>query len=137
MKITGGCLCGAIRFETGASPLASRICWCRVCQYIGAGSGSVNAVFPRDAVRIGGTPREYVSIAASGNRMHRQFCGECGTPLFNHADERAHLLVVRVGTFDDPEWVRPQATIWTDSAPTWSCLDPELPRVPRQPPPLD
>lgn len=136
MRITGGCLCGAIRYETDAAPLATRFCWCRVCQYIGGGSGTVNAVFPRDAVHITGTPREYVSMADSGNRMHRQFCGACGTPLFNHAEERPQLLVVRVGTFDDPEQVRPQVTIWTDSAPTWCRLDPDVPQVPRQPPPL-
>ena len=50
MAITGGCLCGAVRFEIEAdAPLGVRQCWCRVCQYLGAGSGTVNAIFRKDA----------------------------------------------------------------------------------------
>ena len=49
MAFAGGCLCGAVRFEIRTdAPLAVRQCWCRVCQYVGAGSGTVNAMFPKD-----------------------------------------------------------------------------------------
>jgi hypothetical protein len=42
MTITGGCRCGAVRYTIEAEPLFARHCWCRDCQYIGAGPGTVN-----------------------------------------------------------------------------------------------
>jgi hypothetical protein len=68
--------------------------------------------------------------------MHRQFCKTCGTPLFSAAESRPHLVFVRVGSFDDPEQAQPAVTIWTKSAPSWACIDAELPVSEGQPPPL-
>ena len=135
MEITGGCLCRAVRYRASAAPILTRVCWCRVCQYIGAGSGSVNVCFPSTALTSEGKLEDYVLTADSGNRMHRRFCPRCGTHVFTAAEERPHLLFVRAGTLDDPEIARPAMTIWTDSAPSWACFDERLPKVPRQPPP--
>ena len=55
MTITGRCLCGAIRWEARRSPVVTRVCWCRECQYIGAGSGTVNACFRTAAFTVTGT----------------------------------------------------------------------------------
>jgi hypothetical protein len=133
--ITGGCLCGAVRFRATEGPIAARICWCRVCQKIGAGGATVGAAFKTASLTVEGTLKDYESTADSGNRMHRRFCPTCGTHLFSEAESRPHLVFVRVGALDDPELVRPSATIWTNSAPSWACIDPNLPRVPGQPPP--
>jgi hypothetical protein len=46
MTITGGCRCGAVRYKIDADRITARHCWCRDCQYIGAGSGTVNVFFP-------------------------------------------------------------------------------------------
>jgi hypothetical protein len=133
--IHGGCLCGAVRYTVRAAPIVTRVCWCRLCQYLGAGGGTVNVCFPSDAISIEGTLADYQSAADSGNRMHRRFCPVCGTPLFSEAESRPHLIFVRAGTLDDPELARPAATIWADRAPTWACIDGRLPRVAGQPPP--
>jgi hypothetical protein len=81
MTITGGCRCGAVRYKIDADRITARHCWCRDCQYIGAGSGTVNVFFPSDAVKVEGALSNYTSRAASGNLMHRQFCPTCGTCL--------------------------------------------------------
>lgn len=134
--MSGGCLCGAVRYKITAAPIVTRACWCRLCQFIGAGSNTVNVCFPSDAIEIAGELRDFASIADSGNRMHRRFCPVCGVHLFSEAEERPHLIFVRAGTLDDRELVRPAATIWTAEAPSWACIDDRIPRLERQPPPI-
>jgi hypothetical protein len=129
MAISGGCLCGAVRFSIEAdAPLGVRQCWCRVCQYLGAGSGTVNAVFPKEAVTVSGPLTDYVRTADSGSVMHRRFCARCGTPVFSEAEPRPNQIIVRVGTLDEPDRARPAAIIWTKSAPKWASFDPDLPQ---------
>ena len=135
MTVTGRCLCGAVRWQSAEAPITTRVCWCRDCQYLGAGSGTVGACFRTATFTVAGTTSDYSSVADSGNRMHRRFCPRCGTPLFSEAEARPHLIFVRVGTFDDPELGKPATSIWTSSAPTWACIDAAAPRVERQPPP--
>lgn len=135
MESTGGCLCGAVRYRATAQPIVTRVCWCRVCQYVGAGSGTVNVCFPSAAVSTEGVLQDYELTADSGNRMHRRFCPTCGTHVFTASEARPHLVFVRVGTLDDPEIAQPAMTIWTESAPSWACFDERLPKVARQPPP--
>lgn len=135
MPVTGGCLCGAVRYRIDAEPIAARQCWCRLCQYLGAGSSTVNIIFPSDKVEITGALTEYESIADSGVPMKRGFCPKCGTPVTTLAETRPHLTVLRIGTLDDPELMPPQMTIWTAAAPKWACIDPALPTQEGQPPP--
>lgn len=135
MKITGGCLCKSVRYIVTAAPVLTRVCWCRLCQYLGAGSATVNVGFPTSAMTIEGELRDYPSTADSGNRMHRRFCPTCGTQMFSEAESRPHLIFVRAGTLDDPEIARPAMTIWTSQAPSWACIDPALPTFDVQPPP--
>ena len=135
MDITGGCLCKAVRYRISAPPIVTRACWCRVCQYLGAGSGTVNVCFSTAATTIEGELADYRSVADSGNVMHRRFCSTCGTSMFSEAEARPHLIFVRAGTLDDPEIAKPAMTIWTSEAPAWACMDPALPKVERQPPP--
>lgn len=135
MEITGGCLCRAVRYSISAAPIVTRVCWCRVCQYIGAGSGTVNVCFPSAALSLSGELRDFPLIADSGSPMHRRFCPNCGTHLFSAAETRPHLIFVRAGSLDDPELAPPAMTIWTAAAPSWACFNERLPRVERQPPP--
>ena len=136
MTTTGRCLCGSVRWTSAEPPLITRVCWCRDCQYLGAGHGTVNACFRTAHFSTSGETTAFLSVADSGNRMHRRFCRTCGTPLYSEAESRPHLVFVRVGTFDDPGSVRPALTMWTASAPSWACFDPALPTLDGQPPPI-
>src|SRR5215216_2799678 len=77
----GGCLCGAVRYRTEAEPIVTRLCWCRVCQYIAAGNAAVGVCFPTAGFAVTGETRDFVSVADSGNRMHRRFCPSVGDDL--------------------------------------------------------
>ena len=86
-----------------------------------------------------GVEIDYVSIADSGNTMHRRFCPACGTQMFSESEARPHLIIIRAGTLDDREIAKAGATIWTRSAPSWGYVDPDLPHFEGQapaPPPV-
>lgn len=132
MAITGGCLCGAVRYRIEAEPRATRACWCRTCQYLGAGNATVNVFFASDAIAVEGETRTYASPAASGNMVEHTFCPKCGTPVFTQSEARRQVKGVRAGTLDDPELGRPQKVLWVSEAPSWAPFDPAVPRDERQ-----
>lgn len=134
--IKGRCLCGDVTFHTDAVPIVTSACWCRVCQYLGAGSGTVNVAIPRDGLVVTGKLSNYASVADSGSHMNRSFCPRCGTPMFSEAEERPNLVFIRVGTLCDPSLMQPSKTIWAGAAPRWACLDPNLAIVAGQAPPV-
>lgn len=131
----GGCLCGQVRFRVSADPVGVRACWCRVCQALGGGSATINAIFPSDAITVEGETTDFQSTADSGERMHRKFCPACGTPVFSEAESRPHVTIIRVGALDEPGRFAPGGIIWAASAPPWAYLDPNLPKIDGQPAP--
>ena len=134
--ITGGCLCGAVRFEFTTPPVMARGCWCRVCQYLSSGNASINVIVRTEGFQVTGELGEYRSIADSGNKMRRRFCAKCGTSMFSESDARPGLMVIRAGALDDPELGRPIGYIWTASAPSWAEIDQGLANCEGQPPPV-
>lgn len=133
LPVTGGCMCGAVRFSIAAAPIAQRICWCRSCQYHGAGNATVSAIFPFDALTVTGEVRDYEMVADSGNVMRRGFCPRCGTPLFNRGSRRPEIFVVRVGALDHPERFPPKSQIWASRRPAWVKDLLHIPEVAGQP----
>lgn len=128
----GQCLCGDVQYRISGEPVITRICWCRDCQHL-AGNGTVNVIVPAAALQITGETHAFTSAADSGNQIRRRFCPRCGSHLFSDSTARAHLVVVRAGTLDDPSSVTPAVNIWAGSAPAWACLDPTMERVEGQP----
>ena len=128
MLITGGCLCGAVRFTVDRKPVLARACWSRDCQYLSSGNASVNVIVAADGLTVSGSMGAYVSRADSGNMVRRRFCGACGTPLFSEVVGEPAYVAVRVGALDDREIGRPESLIWAASAPGWACFDPAVPR---------
>src|SRR5260221_7885999 len=99
MLITGGCLCKAVRYEVTAAPIVTRVCWCRLCQYLGSGSGTVNTCFPKQAVTVQGDLADFQSIADSGNKMHRRVSYVLGARTFCQTPRLPPLLFIPVRTF--------------------------------------
>lgn len=122
---TGGCLCGAVRYESGGEPVFSLQCHCRDCQRA-SGAAHVSAVrMPSAGFRITkGAPKTYVAKSDAGNDISRVFCGDCGTPLYVQVSTRPDIVGLRVTTFDDPSWFKPDANIFTKSAQPWDHFDP-------------
>ena len=133
-SISGGCLCGAVRYSATEKPIVTRACWCQLCQTLAAGNATINLAFPRNSVTITGALTDFTGTAESGNQMHRRFCPTCGVHLFSEAEERPAILVVRAGTLDDATQVKIDGIIWTSEAPDWAHLNPDLPHFEKQPP---
>src|SRR5690349_19372611 len=84
-RATGGCLCGAVRFEVDGDPLFSSNCHCRECQRA-SGSGYMPLMgYPTSAVRVTGDVRYFERMADSGTSETEGFCPVCGARLFAHA----------------------------------------------------
>jgi hypothetical protein len=134
MKRTGGCFCGAVRYEITGKPKLAVSCHCRDCQYASGGAPAHALILLREHVRITkGAPKEHWSLSAKGNRIARLFCEHCGTPLFARNEAHPEFLPVKIGSLDDPAAFRPQANIWVCSAQPWHDLDPAIPRFDRDP----
>ena len=133
--LTGGCLCGAIRYPIAAPVTELRACHCTDCQKTSGTAGSVNAVVPTDAFRITqGTPKRYAAKAASGRTLYRFFCGDCGSPIHSQREvNTANVVAVRAGTLDRSDDLRITAHIWTKTAKPWAHIEPGTQQTPGQP----
>jgi hypothetical protein len=134
MAITGGCMCGAIRYEVTGEPITGFVCHCRACQYASGGAGAnVMIVSRADSAILHGQPRTYWSRSDSGAQIGRQFCEECGTPLFSDLEAQPDLVIIKVGSLDDPTVFKPSANLWASAAQPWHKLDEEIPSFPQGP----
>lgn len=132
-SLTGGCLCGAVRYETTAEPVVSGICHCRDCQKTtGSGSMAVLAV-PRADLRATGELRYFDTQAESGATSSRGFCPVCGSTVLSSTTSFPELIVIAAGTLDEVERFAPAMHIFTRSAAPWDAMDPRLPSFPMLP----
>lgn len=116
----GGCLCGAVRYRVVGDPLAVSICHCVNCQRNSGSAFSVNAVFPRGALTMSGSPAVYEDKGDTGEIVRRIFCGRCGTPLESQSVFSAPShAILKAGTFDDPSGFVPDSELYCISAMPW------------------
>ena len=131
---TGGCLCGAIRYECTAEPVGAGHCYCRDCQK-SAGSGHASTLFvPNAALTVSGEVKYYEKQADSGRAVRRGFCPSCGSQLFSRAAVLPDFVGIRAGSLDDPSWVKLTMAIYTSSAQPWDVIAQDLAVFPEMPP---
>jgi len=132
-SITGGCRCGAIRYECNAEPILAGHCYCTVCQRASGTDKNSAVASPEDAFRLTGGITEYTVEADSGNTSTRGFCPTCGDPITGYGTGMAGMVMVSASSLDDASVFQPQMDIYVDSAPPWAHMDPDLPKVPGMP----
>jgi hypothetical protein len=131
--ITGGCLCGKVRYTFSAKPVFSGNCHCRDCQKA-SGSAYTPAMFvAEDAVAISGEVKYFESKADSGRAIWRGFCPNCGSQLFSKLALLPGVIGVRAGTFDNTADFEPKMDIYTDSAAHWDTMNADLPKFAKAP----
>jgi len=133
MTVTGGCHCGAIRYEATGDPQHHALCHCIDCRK-SAGAPMVGwAAWPEGAVKIvKGAPATY----ESSEHGRRQFCAACGTGLFYvNAQALPGVVDIQSGTFDDFAALPAQVHIQTADRVAWMKDAHTLPAFERYPAP--
>lgn len=123
---TGGCLCGAVRYEARGAPRSAGHCYCEDCRKA-SGAGFIPFMgYARDALRFSGQPRQYTSRAANGNDAVRNFCAICGGLVFGGTIGKDSEFTIYAGSLDDPSAFQPRIAIFTRDRPAWAVIPPGL-----------
>ncbi len=119
--ITGGCLCGAIRFEASGAPLHSTVCYCTSCRRaFGAQSVAWVTVKSSGFSYTGELPTTF----PSSKGVSRTFCATCGTSLTYGHTNRTDDVDIATATLDDPESYPPEGIVFPSNKVAWdSCID--------------
>jgi len=131
-KFTGGCHCGAIRYEADQPPFWTGFCHCRTCQRVYGNTFGLWATFyPKNFSITEGKPKTYKSSAWA----EVGFCENCGTPLtFRYLEplikskRKLDLIGITVGSLDNPENVKPTSHGYVDTKLSWLSIEDGLPQ---------
>ena len=117
---TGGCLCGAVRYDCQEAPLMMGTCHCRDCQRNSGSAFATLMIFKKDTVSVTGEgASRFVHEGGSGQSVERCFCSKCGSPISAFYDVTPDFTVVFAGTLDEPALIEPQWNIYTAGKQPW------------------
>jgi hypothetical protein len=123
LPLTGGCQCGAVRYEVRSAPFGVHVCHCRMCQKAVGGPFAVICPVLKADFRL---TRGAMAHFWSSDVARRGFCQNCGTPMtFEYPD--APDLGLLVGTFDHPDRIAPEIQYGIESRLPWYGHLPQLP----------
>jgi hypothetical protein len=104
-------------------------CHCRDCQLASGGAYSPTVIVKKAGFSlVAGQTRRFEKTAESGKIATREFCPDCGSPLFAWSSARPDYIGIRASVLDDPSAYRPEANVWVKSAQPWGYSVADLPR---------
>ena len=133
-QMTGGCLCGQVRYTANAEPMFAGVCHCKDCQKETGSAFNIVIAVPQNAVSIQGPAKTYTQKGDSGQDVVRRLCPNCGSTITSEPAALGGVSILRVGTLDDPSWVNPQMEIYCDSKQPWVSLGGGLQSFAKMPP---
>jgi hypothetical protein len=132
--LTGGCLCGGVRFEVTAPPLEAGYCHCTRCQRRTGTAAANSARLEPGAFRIV-SGEELVRVYTPEDGFEKGFCSACGSALFSRDRDDHSRVLARMGAFDSDPGVRPSYRQFVAYAAPWESIpDDGLPRFPERRP---
>jgi hypothetical protein len=132
--ISGGCLCGAVRYECPAEGAVSALCYCTDCQRATGGAFSAGFMVPKDSFKLlKGQLKGFEITADSGNKVTRNFCPICGSAVVNGFSSMPSVVEVAAGSLDDSSKFKPMMSIYVSSAPPWAKIHSDIPNYPKMP----
>ena len=131
--MTGGCLCGRVRYTVTGEPAFSGLCHCRNCQRYTGSAFEALIAFPAASVSVQGELKTYDDTGDSGQPVHRRFCPNCGSGVVNEVDALPGVTIVLAGTLDDPAAFKPTMDVYWSNAQPWVHTSGERRRFPKMP----
>jgi hypothetical protein len=129
-SLTGGCNCGAVRFEITEPLFRARYCHCKRCQRRTGTAASANATVVPSSFRIV-SGKAALKAWKPPDGHEKWFCGECGSALFSRAPQDPDRVGIRLGAFDGDPGIRPSLRQFVAYAAPWEPIpDDGLPRYP-------
>jgi hypothetical protein len=133
VPLTGGCLCGAVRFEVTEPPLGAGYCHCTRCQRRTGTASSIQAQVAPGSVRIL-SGEDLLRAYEPADGLAKVFCSVCGSSLWSRRPN-GDVLSVRFGVFDRDPGIRPTYRQFVAYAATWEPIpDDGLERFPESRP---
>jgi hypothetical protein len=134
LKLEGGCYCGAVRYVAEGKPLMKGQCHCRECQYLTGGAPHLFLVMPLAGFGYTkGGPKRFARSDLE-TPVTREFCGECGTQLATLRSDIPSMVILKVGTLDDPSlFGAPQVAIFTIDKQAFHHIPEGMPTFERMP----
>jgi hypothetical protein len=130
LPLTGGCNCGAVRFEVTEPFVSSTYCHCTRCQRRTGTGASANARASAGSFRIL-TGEDRIRSWKPETGAEKFFCGDCGSALFSETPGDPPGIGVRLGAIDGDPGIRPSAHQFVAYAAVWENIpDDGLPRFP-------
>ena len=126
-NVTGGCLCGNVRYEAEVFLKSGYYCHCRICQKSTGQPAEITVPIKAGSLTfVKSEPKYYVS----SDYGRRGFCEDCGSRLVWKAmdPDNDWLTNVTVGSLDNPAEVRPSNHIYVDTQLPWYQIDEALPK---------
>ena len=131
---TGGCQCGAIRYEVTGAPDKIVACHCSDCQRQSGSAFGMTMVVAEAAFRLTkGEVNTFELKSDAGRTKLGGFCPHCGSRIFNKTDWRPGMISVKPGTLDDSSWLTPQIHLWTSRKQSWIAIPEEVEAYETQP----
>jgi hypothetical protein len=118
-QLTGGCLCGSVRYTSTAEQVRAIVCHCRDCQRFSGSVFGALAIVPKASLTINGTMKTFTSPGGSGKPMLRHFCPDCGSSIAEEVAAAPGAVVLNIGTLDEPKSITPTTEIFCDDALPW------------------
>jgi hypothetical protein len=120
LPLTGGCPCGAIRYDVASFPLLLYASHCASCQRTSGSAFALNMpVKAKDFHILQGEPKGWRRLSPSGADVTSWFCGDCGGRIYGESVGRPQSINIRAGTLDDTKWLVPAAHMYMRSAQPW------------------
>ena len=132
-SLTGGCACGAVRYECSADPIMAANCYCRDCQRSSGTAMASVILVPTAALKLTGQLKHFEVTGDNGNKVSRGFCPNCGSPIISVLSATQAMVALKAGSLDDPGQFKPMAQVYLKSAPPWAPVRENLPRFDKQP----